>query len=278
MTSTITAPARQPAQGHCNRCRRIWVLDERQGICQWCGNSASCQSTMAKPRRLHSRRNRRPEQAHNGHNGYDHLPEQQGWVATDSGFRWASLDYASFARVALRFAHKARKGEKDDLLHTIIEALARVGLRKAANDEPFTEAAMHRTAEHIKDGYWHSHYAYRNGLYCRNCSREQRVRCRHNWAHSEWQYADCHRAIQLESLNQPITDGDGNITELGDLIADDNALDLVDWVDRRTWLIGAPIRLKAIAVKKHKGETLTGADYKYLSKLRKKHQLSLAGG
>jgi len=259
MTPTITAPAWQPAQGHCSKCRRIWVLDERQGICRWCGNSASCQSTVAKPRRLHSKLNRRPRQDHDDGNGYDGLPEP----------------YLTYYHIAMRFAPKAKSGEKDDLLHTIIEALAKVGLRKASKGEEFTEAAMYRTAEHVKDAYWYRHYAYSNGLDCRHCNTKQRERCRWNWAHSDWQYCDCHRAIQLESINKPIADEEGNLTELADLISDDRALDLEAWVDARTFLIGAPIRLKVIARKRLKGEALTAAEQEYLRRLRRKHQMAL---
>ena len=227
---------------------------------------------MAKPRRLHSKRNRRPRQDHNGADGYDQLPEQHGWVATDNGFRWASLDYASFARVAMRFAPKAKTGEKDDLMHTIVEALAKVGLRKASKDEEFTEAAMYRTAEHVKDAYWYRHYVYHNGVDCRHCTKAQKARCRYNWAHSAWAYRDCHRAIQLESINQPITDEEGHVTELADLIADDRALDLEAWVDARTFLIGAPVRLKIIASKRQSGDRLTKAEHDYLYRLRQRYQ------
>jgi len=37
----------------------------------------------------------------------------------------------------------------------------------------------------------------------------------------------------------------GNLTELGNLIADDKALDLEAWVDARTFLLGFPQRLLA---------------------------------
>jgi len=178
----------------------------------------------------------------------------------------------------MRFAHKAMTGDKDDLLHSIIEGLAKVANHKADKGEDFTEPAMYRVAEHIKDWYWYRHYAYRNGLSCRNCSKEQQAKCRYNWAHSDWQYCDCHRAIQLESLNRPVVDNEGNVTELAELIADDKALDLAEWIDARTFLIGAPIRLKAIALKRVEGETLTGAERKYLAKLRKKQQLALVRG
>jgi hypothetical protein len=173
----------------------------------------------------------------------------------------------TYYKVALWFAQKALLDEQEDLLHDIIEGLARVAKHKT-----LSEAAMYRIAEHIKDHYWYKHYAYHNGLDCGHCSKAQRAKCRANWAYSDWAYCDCHRAITLESLNQPITDNEGNITELAELIADDKALDLAEWIDARTFLIGAPIRLKAIAQKKVKGETLSAAERKYLTKLRKRTQ------
>jgi len=245
--------------GHCSNCRKVWTLSERQGVCQWCGNSASCQSTRAKPRHVKSRSNGRRKQANNSGNGYDQLPEP----------------YLTYYRIALRFAHKALIDDRQDLLHDIIEGLARVARRKISQGQDFTEPAMYRVAEHIKDHYWYSHYAYTNGLDCQHCSKAQRAKCKKNWAHSDWAYCDCQRAIQLESINQPVSDGEGNVTELADLIADDKALDLAEWVDARTFLIGAPIRLKMIAQKQGKGEPLSGGERVYLTKLRKRYQKTL---
>jgi hypothetical protein len=164
------------------------------------------------------------------------------------------------------------------LLHDIIEGLASVAKRKAATGQDFSQAAMYRIAEHIKDHYWYEHYAYHNGLDCQHCSKAQRAKCRVNWAYSDWAYYDCHRAVTLESMNKPIIDSEGNITELAELIADDNALDLAEWLDAKTFLIGAPIRLKAIARKRSEGDTLTHAERQYLTKLRKRYQLTLSGG
>jgi len=162
--------------------------------------------------------------------------------------------------------------EREDLLHDIIIGLARTGQALAMRGQQFTEIAQIRTAEHIKDHYWYHHYAYHNGLDCQHCSKAQRAKCRENWA-----YSDCHRAITLESINQPITDGEGNITELAELIADDGAIDLAEWLDAKTFLIGAPIRLKTIVTKRNRGEKLTDAESVYLAKLRKRYQLSFSG-
>jgi hypothetical protein len=242
--------------GHCSNCHRVWTLEERQGVCRWCLSNANCVTTQTKPRQLKSSRSRGPKQAHNGTNGYDHLPEP----------------YLTYYRIALRFAHKALLDEKEDLLHDIMIGLAKTGQMLATRGRQFTEIAQIRTAEHIKDHYWYQHYAYHNGLDCQHCSKAQRAKCRENWA-----YTDCHRAITLESINQPITDSEGNITELAELIADDGAIDLAEWLDARIFLIGAPIRLKALAIKRNKGEELTHAERQYLSKLRKRYQLSFSG-
>ena len=248
--------------GYCSNCHKVWTLEERQGICQWCSREASCLTTLTKPRQLKFSRNRRGKQVDNGNNGYDQLPEP----------------YLTYYKVAMRFAHKALLDEREDLLHDILIGLVRTGQLKANRGEEFTQIAQIRTAEHIKDHYWYRHYSYYNGLDCQHCSKAQRAKCRYNWGHSDWAFADCHRAVQLESLNQPIIDSEGNITELAELIADDKAIDLDEWLDAKTFLIGAPIRLKAIAMKRVNGETLTGAERFYLAKLRKRQQLSLSGG
>lgn len=219
-----------------------------------------------------SRRHRKQGERHELGEGYDDLPTLTGWVATDTGFVLASLDYSQLYQIAKSFAIKAKVQDQEDLLDDIIEGLATIARRKLANGEDFTEAAMVRTAEHIKDRYWYRHYAYYNGLDCRHCSTEQKAKCRYNWAHSDWAYSDCHRAIQLESLNQPVTDSEGNMTELGNLIADDNALDLQAWTEAKTFLLHAPIRLKSIAMKRSMGEALSSKDREYLRWWRSKEQ------
>ena len=243
--------------GYCSNCHKVWTSEERQGICRWCSRNANCVTTPTKPRQLKSSRRRSHRQVDDGNNGYDHLPEP----------------YLTYYKIALRFGHKALLDEQDDLLQDIIEGLARV-----AKDRTLSEAAMYRIAAHIKDHYWYKHYAYHNGLDCQHCSKVQRAKCRTAWAYSDWAYYDCHRAVTLESMNKPIIDSEGNITELAELIADDNALDLAEWLDAKTFLIGAPIRLKAIARKRSKGDTLTHAERQYLTKLRKRYQLTLSGG
>ncbi|GAJ03119.1 unnamed protein product, partial [marine sediment metagenome] len=118
--------------------------------------------------------------------------------------------------------------------------------------------------------YWFSHYSHNSGLDCKHCSKAQRQKCKENYL-----YTECPKAIKLESLDKPIIDSEGHTTELGELIADDKALDLEAWVDARTFLLGFPQRLLAIAHKLENGDVLTPYDRLYLCRFRKREQKAL---
>ena len=142
-------------QGHCSRCGKVWILNERQGVCQWCGKPASCQTTMAKPRHIKSRSNGRRKQPNGNGNGYDQLDGE--WL--------------TYYKVASRFAHKAKAEDTGDLLHDIILTLA-VAERNNGH-KPFTEPAMYRVARIAVVHYWREQYKLSNGLDCGTCSKAQ---------------------------------------------------------------------------------------------------------
>jgi ferredoxin-like protein FixX len=175
------------------------------------------------------------------------------------------LDWEKYISIADRFQHKARREDREDLRHTIILRLAQV----ASNNghKPFTEATMYRIAGYVVADYWRVQYRLTNGLDCGSCRRIQRQKC-----HKDWQYPHCPKAVKVEYLSKPIIDDNGNITELGELIADDKAIDLDAWMDARTFLLGFPKRLIEIAHRIDNGDTLTNADTIYLCRFRKKEQ------
>jgi len=250
MTTAVTS---SPApQGHCSQCGKVWTLKERQGVCQWCIKPASCQSATSKPRHIKSSRRRKQRQVDGNGNGYDQLDGE----------------YLTYYKVASRFNHKAKAEDTEDLLHDIILTLA-VAERNNGH-KPFTEAVMYRIASRAVADYWFKHYKVNNGLDCQHCSKAQRAKCKEDDLYSE-----CAKAIRLESLNKPIVDDEGNITELGELIADDKAIDLDGWVSNSTWEIGYKTRLVAIAYKLKGGYPLTNADMIYLCKWRKREQKRL---
>jgi len=62
---------------------------------------------------------------------------------------------------------------------------------------------------------------------------------------------------------------------LGELLADDKAIDLEAWVDARTWLLGCPRRLVGIAYKLYNGKPLNEKDKKYVKRFRERAQKRL---
>ena len=248
--------AAQAPQGHCSQCGKVWVLNERQGVCPWCGKPSHCQHSGASAlRSIKSRSKRRKAQAPangNGHNGYDQL---EG--------RWL-VRY----KIASKFAHKAKPDDTEDLLHTIILRLALA--ERNNGHKPFTEAVMYRIASHTVADYWRAHYKANSGLDCHSCSKAQRRKCKEKDL-----YRECPKAIKLESLNKPVIDSEGNLTEFGELIADDKALQLGAWVSESIWELGYKPRLVAIAQKLHSGDKLNWRDYKYLERHRQSEQKKL---
>jgi len=237
-------------QGHCSRCGKIWTRIERQGVCPWCGNSASCQSTRAKPRHTKSsRRHNQRQDDHNG-NGYDQL--QGEWL--------------TYYKVALPIANSVP--DREDLLHTIISNLADAG--RSNGHKPDNHSWMYRIASFTKARYWREHYKRTNGLTCGNCSKAQRAKCKEDNL-----YSQCPKLVKIESLHKPIIDSQGNLTELGELIADDKALDIDAWIDARTFLLGAPERLLTIGAKIRDSIALTNAEMIYLCRWRKREQIKL---
>ena len=254
MSSNAAAPNGDNGnhQGHCSRCGKVWILNERQGICQWCGKPASCQTTMAKPRHIKSRSNGSRKQPNDNGNGYDQL--DGNWL--------------TYYKVASHFSHKAKVDDTQDLLHDIIITLADV--ERNNGHKPFTEATMYRIASRTRADYWREHYRHTRGLDCGHCSNRQRKQCK-----KDWLYRECPKAIKVESLNKPMIDHDGNMTELGNLIADDTAMDIPQWLERNEQLLHSPDRVLVIAGKIQDGETLTDTERRYINRFRHREQKPL---
>jgi len=152
------------------------------------------------------------------------------------------LDWSKYSKVADKLQHKAIYQDREDLNHTIVLSLARAQER-LDNDGGghLSDIAMLRIGTYECQKYW----------------RQQK------------------RLLTISSLNSEIDDGDGNTTELIETIADDKAIDLSAWIDARTWLLGYPKRLVAIACKRVRGIALDAKDKMYLQRFRQREQKSL---
>lgn len=142
-------------------------------------------------------------------------------------------EWGQWATIAAKIARRAPFEDRDDLRHSIILRLAEI---KARRGKALSEGAVVRIARFTVLAYWR----------------------------------DRGRQPTILSLDAPARDADGDDTDYGDTLADDQAIDLDKWVDERTWLLGCPRRLVEIAHKKVNGIPLTPADSRYLYKWRRK--------
>ena len=239
--------------GFCSKCHKVWTLETKQGQCQWCRSVAACVTVKAQAlRSIKSSRRRKAKQAQHNGNGYHELEGE--WL--------------TYYEVASRFTRKVKGQDRQDLLHDIILTLALAVKNNGHN--PVTEASMYRIASHSVANYWRSQYKHTNGLDCGSCSQAQRAKCRRDWL-----YPQCPKAMRLESLSRPVVDSEGNMTELGELIADDRAIDLDAWLDTKTFLWGCPERLIAIAQKRLNGISLDNKEDCYIRRFRQREQTRL---
>ncbi len=185
-----------------------------------------------------------------------------------NGYDQLDGDYAVYYKVATKFCHKARFEDREDLLHTIILNLA-IAHRNNGH-KPDNPSWIYRIASFTVAQYWRDYYKANNGLDCGRCSNPQRKKCKRDNL-----YPECPKAVKVEYLSKPIIDSEGNITELGELIADDKALDLADWMDINTFLLGCPQRLIDIAEKVRDGTPLNHNDQMYLNRFKQREQKTL---
>ena len=186
-----------------------------------------------------------------------------------NGYDQLEGDYAVYYKVATKFVHKARFEDREDLLHTIILNLATA--HRSNGHKPDNASWMYRIASFTIAQYWRDYYYRVNGIDCGHCSNQQRKKCKEQNLYG----SKCPRAIKVESLQKPIVGEDGELGELGDLIADDRAVDLAEWMDINTFLRGCPQRLIDIAEKRLEGIPLNKTEARYLERYRQKEQKTL---
>ncbi len=146
------------------------------------------------------------------------------------------LDWQKYMEIADKFQHKARYEDRDDLRQNIIVRLAEVELKYNGSGKTLSDGGMVRVASYTVMEYWRS----------------------------------IMRLPAITSINEVVDDGDGNETELYQMLADDKAIDVEDWLNARLWLYKAPLRLVKIAYKKVAGYALNSREQNYLSRFRKK--------
>jgi len=176
-------------------------------------------------------------------------------------------EWLDWLEVARKYEHKIPQQDQLDVRHDIMVRLATVRERSG---EPIPVYKAYRVASYTVADYYRDKAKLTTGLDCKHCATAKRRECvRHSL------YSQCPKVRQTLSLEAEYINGAGEAHRLIDVIADDTALDLDQWLDAGTWLRGCPVRLVRIAVKLASGKSLDGKDRKYLWKFRKHTQKPL---
>jgi hypothetical protein len=160
--------------------------------------------------------------------------------------------------------------DREDFLDDLLLVMARVKAKYELIGKPLTKAGLIRVASYEVAIYWRKLFKRINGRDCGQCSKAQRHKCR-----SEDLYRQCPKAIKIESLDRLVEDGNGGSTPLHELIADDNAVDLVARLDARLTLQGYPHKFVKIAYKKYAGYPLDASEQRYYNRNHKNLQKTL---
>jgi hypothetical protein len=187
-----------------------------------------------------------------------------------NGYDQLDGDWLTYYQVAKGFTHRVKREDRQDFLHDLLLAMARVKASYNAKGKELTEGGLVRIACYEVADYWRKWFKRANGTDCGRCNKAQRQKCR-----SEDLYRECPKAIRLDSLDRLIEDGNGDSTPLHELIADDNAIDLVARLDARLTLESYPQRFVQLAYKKYAGYALNSSERNYYYKEQKKAQKSL---
>jgi len=182
-----------------------------------------------------------------------------------NGYNHLEGDWALFYKVAKGFTHRVKPEDRQDFLHDLLLTMAKVKTKYQAIGKELTEAGLIRVACYDIADYWRKKFRRFNGTDCGRCSREQRQKCK-----DKDLYRECPKAIKLESLDRLIEDGDGNQIEFSQMVADDNAVDVVAQLDARLTLQSYPHKFIRIAYKKYAGYPLTVSERTYLYRQRSK--------
>jgi hypothetical protein len=197
------------------------------------------------------------------HNEYN--TSGNGYQGNGNGYDHLDGDWALYYKVARGFVRRVKPEDRQDFLHDLFLTMAKVKVKYQAVGKELTEAGLVRIACYDVADYWRKHFRRINGHDCGNCSKEQRRKCKEKDL-----YRECPKAIKIESLDRVIEDGNGDSTELHEMIADDNAVDLVARLDARLILQGYPRKFVRIAYKRYSGLPLDEVERRYFNRQKQK--------
>jgi len=203
-----------------------------------------------------------------GDNGY----QGNGNGYHGNGYDKLDGDWLAYYKVGKNFTSKVKPEDREDFLHDLILAMARVKASYDAKGKELTTGGLVRIAQYEVADYWRRWFKRSNGIDCSRCSKGQREKCKEWFLYGD---NDCPKAIKLERLDKLVEDGNGDSTPFYELIADDKAVDLVAMLNARHILKGYPHKAVKLAYKRYAGYPLDPKELNYLSRFRRRTQKSL---
>ena len=196
--------------------------------------------------------------------------ELDGYQGNGNGYDKLEGEWLTYYKVGKGFVRRVKPEDREDFLHDLFLVFARVKASYDAKGKELTTGGLIRVAQYEVAGYWRKWYRHNNGIDCGRCSNAQRQKCK-----KDNLYRQCPKAMQIESLNKLIEDGQGDKVELYQMIADDNAVDLVAMLDARHTLKGYPSKAVKLAYKRYAGYPLENQESNYLRRFLRRAQKRL---
>ncbi len=196
--------------------------------------------------------------------GLDHYQGDDG-DGYHNGYDQLESDWLTYYKVGKGIVRKVKREDREDFLHDLFLAFARVKASYDAKGKELTEGGLVRIAQYEVATYWRKCYHHNNGIDCGSCSKAQRAKCR-----PKDLYSKCPKAVRIESLNKLIGDGEGGEVELYQMLADDSQVDLAARLDAKLTLDGYPQRFVQIAYKKYAGYPLNTSELNYYYREQKR--------
>ena len=194
-------------------------------------------------------------------------PDREARDRIEATYDGLDGDWRDWLAVSRRYERKIPKQDRHDFRHTLLLRLATMRNRTG---KVLDVRQANRVASYAVADYYYTESKLHRSLDCRHCPTTKRKYCAsHNL------YAECPKIRDVVSLDKEYTDSNGDTVTLADMIADDTAIDVDQWLDAHTWLTGCPIRLIEIAVKIVRGDKLDGKDRNYLWHFRQTTQMPL---
>ncbi len=116
-----------------------------------------------------------------------------------NGYNQLDGDWGLFYKVAKGFPRRVRPEDRQDFLHDLLLAMARVKAKYDAEAKELTTGGLVRIAQYQVADYWRKFFNRKNGIDCGRCSKPQREKCKEWFLYGD---NDCPKAIKAEHLDE----------------------------------------------------------------------------